>query len=50
MSLRLENIVKNSRIAFESNIDSIKKDRVLNKFTNLILRNKKKFLKKIIRI
>ena len=45
MSLRLENIVKNSRIAFESNIDSIKKDRVLNKFTNLILRNKKKILK-----
>ena len=45
MSLRLKNIVKNSRIAFESNIDSIKKDRVLNKFTNLILRNKKKILK-----
>ena len=45
MSLKLEKIVKNSRIAFESKIDSIKKDRVLKKFTNLLFRNKKKILK-----
>ena len=45
MSLNLEKIVKNSRIAFESKIDSIKKDRVLKKFANLLLKNKKKILK-----
>ncbi len=45
MSLNLEKIVKNSRIAFESKIDSIKKDRVLKKFVNLLLKNKKKILK-----
>jgi len=46
MSLNLEKIVNNSRIAFESNIGSIKKDRVLKKFANLLLSNKKKILKK----
>ena len=45
MSLNLEKIVKNSRIAFESKIDSIKKKRVLKKFANLLLMNKKKILK-----
>ena len=45
MSLNLEKIVKDSRVAFESKIDSIKKDRVLKKFANLLLKNKKKILK-----
>ena len=45
MSLNLEKIVKDSRVAFENKIDSIKKDRVLKKFANLLLKNKKKILK-----
>ena len=45
MSLNLEKIVNNSRIAFERKIDPIKKDRVLKKFANLLLNNKKKILK-----
>ena len=45
MSLNLEKIVKDSRVAFESKIDSIKKDRVLKKFADLLLKNKKKILK-----
>ena len=42
MSLNLEKIAKNSRIAFESKTTSIKKDSVLKKFANLLLINKKK--------
>ena len=45
MSLNLEKITKNSRIAFESKVDSIKKDKVLRKFANLLSRNKKKILR-----
>ena len=46
MSLNLEKIVNNSRIAFERKIDPIKKDRVLKKFANLLLNNKKKNFKR----
>ena len=42
MSLNLEKIVNNSRIAFEGKIDPIKKDRVLKKFASFLLINKKK--------
>ena len=45
MSLNLEKITKNSRVAFESKVDSIKKDKVLRKFANLLSRNKKKILR-----
>ena len=45
MLLKLEKIANNSRTAFESKIDSIKKDRVLKNFVNLLLINKKKIIK-----
>ena len=45
MLLNLEKITKNSRTAFESKIDSIKKNMVLKKFAILLLKNKKKILK-----
>ena len=45
MSYNLKKIVKKSRSAFESNVSSIKKDKVLKKFISLLLKNKKKILK-----
>ena len=45
MSTDLIKIVKNSRIAFESKVSSIKKDKALKKFSKLILNNKKRILK-----
>ena len=45
MLLNLEKITKNSRTAFESKIDSIKKNMVLKKFAILLLKNKKKILR-----
>ena len=45
MSNDLIKIVKNSRIAFESKVSSIKKDKALKKFSKLILKNKKRILK-----
>ena len=45
MSTDLIKIVKNSRIAFESKVSSIKKDKALKKFSKLILKNKKRILK-----
>ena len=43
--LNLEKITKNSRIAFNNKIDPIKKNRVLKKFSILLLKNKKKILR-----
>ena len=40
MPLNLEKVVNNSRTAFEEKTDSVKKNRVLKKFANLLLRNK----------
>ena len=45
MPLNLEKVVNNSRTAFEEKTDSVKKNRVLKKFANLLLRNKKKIFK-----
>tara|TARA_B100000287_G_scaffold247169_1_gene232338 strand:+ start:2287 stop:3537 length:1251 start_codon:yes stop_codon:yes gene_type:complete len=45
MPLNLEKIVNNSRSAFEEKADPVKKNRVLKKFANLLLRNKKKIFK-----
>ncbi len=45
MLLNLEKITKNSRTAFESKIDSNKKNMVLKKFAILLLKNKKKILR-----
>ncbi len=42
MKLNLAKISKNSKIAFESKIDSIKKKRVLENFSKLLIRNKNK--------
>ena len=44
MKLNLAKISKNSKIAFESKIDSIKKKRVLENFSKLLIRNKNKIL------
>ena len=45
MPLNLKKIVNNSRSAFEEKADPVKKNRVLKKFANLLLRNKKKIFK-----
>ena len=45
MLSKLKKIAKNSRTAFDSKINSIKKDKVLKKFANLLLKNKQQILK-----
>jgi len=42
MTQNLKNIIKNSRIAFENKVDPLKKNKVLRKFSNLLIKNKKK--------
>ena len=44
MTQNLKNIIKNSRIAFENKVDPLKKNKVLRKFSNLLIKNKKKIL------
>ncbi len=44
MSIKLKKIVKDSREAFGKKVNTIKKDRVLKSFANLILENKRKIL------
>ena len=45
MSLKLKKIAMNSRVAFENKIDTVKKDKVLKKFANLLFINKKNILR-----
>jgi len=45
MKLNLQKITKNSRVAFDSKVDPIKKNRVLKKFSRLLQKNKKKIIK-----
>ena len=44
MSIKLKKIVNDSREAFGKKVNTIKKDRVLKLFANLILENKRKIL------
>ena len=44
MTLNLQKITKNSRVAFDSKIDPLKKNRVLKKFSNLLKKNKRKII------
>ena len=44
MTLNLQKITKNSRAAFDSKIDTLKKNKVLKKFSNLLKKNKKKII------
>ena len=45
MTLNLQKITKNSRIAFDSKVNTTKKNRVLKKFLSLLNKNKKKIIK-----
>ena len=45
MKLNLQKITKNSRVAFDSKVDPIKKNRVLKNFSRLLQKNKKKIIK-----
>ena len=45
MTLNLQKITKNSRIAFDSKVNTTKKNRVLKKFSSLLKKNKKKIIK-----
>ena len=45
MKLNLQKITKNSRVAFDSKVDPIKKNRVLKNFARLLQKNKKKIIK-----
>ena len=45
MKLNLQKITKNSRIAFDSKVNTTKKNRVLKKFSSLLKKNKKKIIK-----
>ena len=45
MTLNLQKITKNSRIAFDSKVNTTKKNRVLKKFSNLLKKNRKKIIK-----
>ena len=45
MTLNLQKIIKNSRIAFDSKVNTTKKNRVLKKFSSLLKKNKKKIIK-----
>ena len=45
MTLNLQKITKNSRIAFDSKVNTTKKNRVLKKFLSLLKKNKKKIIK-----
>ena len=45
MTLNLQKITKNSRIAFDSKVNTTKKNRVLKNFSSLLKKNKKKIIK-----
>lgn len=45
MTLNLQKITKNSRLAFDSKVNTTKKNRVLKKFLSLLKKNKKKIIK-----
>ena len=45
MTLNLQKITKNSRIAFDSKVNTTNKNRVLKKFSSLLKKNKKKIIK-----
>ena len=45
MLLKLKKVAKNSRVAFEKQIDSKKKDMVLKIFASQLFINKKKIIK-----
>ncbi len=45
MTLNLQKITRNSRIAFDSKVNTTKKNRVLKKFSSLLKKNKKKIIK-----
>ena len=49
MLLKLKKVAKNSRIAFEKQIDSKKKDMVLKRFASQLFINKKKIIKENIK-
>ena len=49
MLIKLKKVAKNSRVAFEKQIDSKKKDMVLKRFSSLLYINKKKIIKANIR-
>ena len=44
MTLNLQKITKNSRVAFDTKVDPLKKNKVLKKFSNLLKKNKKKII------
>ena len=45
MSIKLNKITKSSRTAFESKVNTIKKDKVLKKFAILLSKNKSKIIR-----
>tara|TARA_Y100001970_G_scaffold262644_1_gene347128 strand:- start:456 stop:1706 length:1251 start_codon:yes stop_codon:yes gene_type:complete len=45
MTLNLQKITKDSRVAFDSKVNTIKKNRVLKKFSSLLKKNKQKIIK-----
>ncbi len=45
MTLNLQKITRKSRVAFDSKVDPIEKNRVLKKFASLLQKNKKKIIK-----
>ena len=45
MTLNLQKITKNSRLAFDSKVNTTKKNRVLKKFLSLLKKNKKRIIK-----
>ena len=47
MTLNLKKIIKNSRIAFESKVNTTKKNKVLKKFSSLLKKIKKNFKRKL---
>ncbi len=44
MTLNLQKITKNSRVAFDTKVDPLKKNKVLKKFSNLLKKNKRKII------
>ena len=44
MTLNLQKITKNSRKAFDTKVDPLKKNKVLKKFSNLLKKNKRKII------
>ena len=45
MTFNLIKVTKNSRLAFDSKVNPIKKNKVLKKFSSLLRKNKKKIFK-----